>query len=99
MEKIFFGTLPDGKDVHLYVIKNEYCTLTVSDFGLTIVGFETFGRDIIGGFDSLNGYLAPPEEFEVGGYEVGGAAHWYNIPQTSPASSPCVVDWFRRACQ
>ena len=58
MEKIFFGTLPDGKDVHLYVIKNEYCTLTVSDFGLTVVGFETFSRDIIGGFDSLNGYLA-----------------------------------------
>ncbi|MBQ7337164.1 MAG: hypothetical protein IJW40_01785 [Clostridia bacterium] len=59
-------------------------------------GFAEQGIYVCGYANSLNGYLAPPEEFEVGGYEVGGAAHWYNIPQTSPASAPAVVAWFEK---
>jgi hypothetical protein len=42
------------------------------------------------------GYLAPVEEFEFGGYEVAGAAHWYNIPEASTESEPAVLDWFRK---
>jgi hypothetical protein len=59
-------------------------------------GFPEEGIFVCGYANSVNGYLAPPEEFEVGGYEVGGAAHWYNIPQTSPDSEPAVVRWFEK---
>ena len=57
-------------------------------------GFDPATVFVCGYSNSVNGYLAPPEEFEVGGYEVSGAAHWYLIPQTSPESEPAVVSWF-----
>lgn len=60
-------------------------------------GFDPAAVFVCGYANSVNGYLAPPEEFEVGGYEVAGAAHWYNIPQTSPESEPAVQAWFRQA--
>ncbi len=60
-------------------------------------GFPEEGIYVCGYANSVNGYLAPPEEFEVGGYEVGGAAHWYNIPQTSTDSEPAVIAWFEKA--
>ena len=59
-------------------------------------GFPEAGIYVCGYANSVNGYLAPPEEFEVGGYEVGGAAHWYNIPQTSTDSAPAVEAWFAK---
>lgn len=59
-------------------------------------GFERRNIFVCGYSNSVNGYLAPPEEFEVGGYEVSGAAHWYNIPQTCPESEPAVVAWFEK---
>jgi putative intracellular protease/amidase len=62
-------------------------------------GFPEEGIYVCGYANSVNGYLAPPEEFEVGGYEVGGAAHWYNIPQTSVESEPTVVKWFEEAAR
>ncbi len=60
----------------------------------TDAGFAPESVFVCGYSNSVNGYLAPPEEFEVGGYEVEGAAHWYMIPQTSPESEPAVVGWF-----
>ena len=62
-------------------------------------GFPEEGIYVCGYANSVNGYLAPPEEFEVGGYEVGGAAHWYNIPQTSVESEPTVVKWFEEVAR
>ena len=58
-----------------------------------------FARETIyvcGYSNMTEGYLAPVEEFEFGGYEVAGAAHWYNIPEASPESEPAVLDWFRK---
>ncbi len=57
-------------------------------------GFDPASIFVCGYSNSVNGYLAPPEEFEVGGYEVAGAAHWYMISQTCPESAPAVVNWF-----
>ena len=57
MEKIFFGKAPSGEDVNIFVLENEFCKLKVMNFGLTIVGFEAYGRDIVGGFDDLGNYL------------------------------------------
>ena len=57
MNKEFFGTLPTGEEISLYTIKNENATLTVMERGGTIVKFEVFGKDIIGGYDTLDAYL------------------------------------------
>jgi len=58
-----------------------------------------FARETIyvcGYSNMTEGYLAPVEEFPFGGYEVDGAAHWYNIPEASPESEPALLEWFRR---
>lgn len=58
MQQIAFGQLPDGEYVYLYVMENEDARLTLSDFGAAVVGFDVGGVDIVGGFDTLEGYLA-----------------------------------------
>ena len=57
MEKQFFGTLPTGEGTHLYTIKNENASLTLLDYGAKIQSFKVFGTEIVGGFDTLDGYL------------------------------------------
>lgn len=58
MEKRIFGTLPCGKDVSIYTLKNDKATLELMDRGATVVRFNVFGTDIVGGFDTLDDYLA-----------------------------------------
>ena len=57
MEKNVFGKSLSGDDVNLYTLENECAKLTVMDFGLIVVGFEVYGRDIIGGFDTFDDYI------------------------------------------
>ena len=57
MDKKLFGALPTGESISLYTIKNDDASLTVMERGGTIVKFEAFGKDIIGGFDTLEDYL------------------------------------------
>lgn len=59
-------------------------------------GFSRESIYICGYANSVNGYLAPVEEFEFGGYEVAGAAHWYNISQNSTESETAVLNWFAK---
>lgn len=72
-----FGTLPTGEEIKLYTLENSEATLTLSDFGAAVIGFEVSGRDIIGGFDTLESYLA--DDSHQGGIigrvanRVGGA--------------------------
>lgn len=56
MTKTFFGTLPTGDGTHIYTIKNADASLSVLDFGAKITSFNTFGVEIVGGFDTLEGY-------------------------------------------
>ena len=51
---------------------------------------------VCGYSNSVNGYLASKEEFPYGGYEVGGAAHWYNVAETTEESAEAVIGWFRK---
>ncbi len=51
---------------------------------------------VCGYSNSVNGYLAPREEFPYGGYEVAGASHWYNVPDTCEESADAVAEWFRK---
>lgn len=57
MEKTCFGTMPSGEVISLYTIKNADASLTLMEMGCAIVKFEAFGKDIIGGFDTLEDYL------------------------------------------
>ena len=57
MKKEFFGTLDGGKDVTLYTLSNSECEVKLSELGATVVSFAVFGKDVVGGFDTLDGYL------------------------------------------
>lgn len=59
-------------------------------------GFARETVYVCGYSNMTEGYLAPVEEFAFGGYEVAGAAHWYNIPEASPESEPALLEWFRK---
>ncbi len=58
MEKRFFGKMPDGRDVFLYTMQNDYLTVRVLDYGCRIQSLTFDGRDMVGGFDTLEAYLA-----------------------------------------
>ena len=90
MERKFFGKSLSGDDVNLYTLENECAKLTVMDFGLIVVGFEVYGRDIIGGFDTLEDYIKDDSHQggtigrvanRIGGasFEIDGAI--YNLPK------------------
>ena len=57
MKKEFFGKTTEEKEVHLYTLGNEKCEIKISDLGATVVSFSVFGKDVVGGFDTLEGYL------------------------------------------
>ena len=60
------------------------------------VGFARETIYVCGYSNMTEGYLAPVEEFAYGGYEVDGAAHWYNIPEASTESEGAVLNWFQK---
>lgn len=56
MEKKLFGSI-GARDVFLYSLESDTAKLKISSYGATIVSFQPFGVDIIGGYDSLEDYL------------------------------------------
>lgn len=58
MKKALFGKMPNGKEVYLYTIENESLRVNVLDYGCRIQSLIFDGRDLVGGFDTLDGYLA-----------------------------------------
>ena len=57
----FFGTLPDGRDAHLYTISCGGLTASVTDYGAALVRLlvpDALGRlaDVVLGYDDANGY-------------------------------------------
>ncbi len=85
-----------GRDFAFAFVPFELLTLTGGKLEAMFVsrGFSPERVYILGYCNSVNGYLAPVEEFEFGGYEVSGAAHWYLLPECSEASEPAVLKWF-----
>ena len=57
MEKKVFGRY-DGSEVYIYTLKNAMAELSLTNYGATVVGFKTFGVDIVGGYSSLEDYVA-----------------------------------------
>lgn len=52
------GTLPTGELIKVYTLENERCSLSVMNFGAIVSGFSVDGRNIVGGFDTLDAYLS-----------------------------------------
>lgn len=57
MKKTYFGTLKTGEEINVYTLSNGFCEVKIMDRGATITEFKVFGKDIIGGFDTLDSYL------------------------------------------
>ena len=57
MDKKPFG-IKDGKKVCLYELKNEKLSVTLSTLGARVVSIRVGGRDVTGGFDTLDGYIS-----------------------------------------
>ena len=90
-----------GKECVFLFVPFELLTLTGNKLEemFAKVGFARETIYVCGYSNMTEGYLAPVEEFAFGGYEVAGAAHWYNIPEASPESEPAVLDWFRKVSE
>ena len=57
MDKKFFGKTLCGKDSYIYTLKNDVSTVTLTNYGATVLTFLFDGKDIVGGFDKLETYL------------------------------------------
>lgn len=57
-------------------------------------GFSPEKIFVVGYANSVNGYLAPLEEFAFGGYEVSGASHWYCLPECCEETEGEMLRWF-----
>ena len=90
-----------GKTCVFLFVPFELLTLTGNKLEEMFVaaGFARETVYVCGYSNMTEGYLAPVEEFPFGGYEVAGAAHWYNIPEASPESEPALLEWFRRVSE
>ena len=90
-----------GKACVFLFVPFELLTLTGNKLEdmFAAAGFARKTIYVCGYSNMTEGYLAPVEEFPYGGYEVAGAAHWYNIPEASPESEPTLLDWFRKVSQ
>ena len=49
--------MPDGRDALVYTLSSDECTVKVSDYGATVLSFVFDGKDIVGGFDTLDTYF------------------------------------------
>ena len=56
MEKRLFGTY-DGHKIYAYTISNGECCAEFITLGATVTRFCPYGVDIVGGFDSIEGYI------------------------------------------
>ncbi len=57
MKKELFGKFENGTQVYKYTLENSKCSVSFIDFGAILQSFNVFGRDIVGGFDTFEGYL------------------------------------------
>ncbi|MBQ6707946.1 MAG: hypothetical protein IJM97_03245 [Clostridia bacterium] len=50
---------------------------------------------VCGYSNSIHAYLTPEEEFDFGGYEVDGAAKWYNVSGTCIETERKLLAWYK----
>lgn len=64
MQKRMFGHMPDGTPIEEYTLKTDALTATVITYGAILRTLEVKGTDIIGGYDTLEDFLADPDPFQ-----------------------------------
>lgn len=64
MSHRIFGTLADGQEVLEYTLKNEHITLDVITLGASMRRLFIRDTDIIGGYDTLEEYVADADPFQ-----------------------------------
>ncbi|MGN1116712.1 MAG: hypothetical protein ACI4TH_09095, partial [Candidatus Ornithomonoglobus sp.] len=57
MKKELFGYLTDGKPIEKYEFGNEALSVSVITYGASVQKLVSYGRDVVGGFDTIDGYL------------------------------------------
>ncbi len=73
MTRELFGTTKEGDRIEIVTLKNDLAELKVMTRGATIVNFKPYGVDIVGGYDSLEGYEADTDSYQ--GATVGRVAN------------------------
>jgi aldose 1-epimerase len=73
MKREIFGTTKNGETVELISLSNDVAELKIMTRGATIVSFKPYGKDIIGGYDDLEGYEADTGSYQ--GATVGRVAN------------------------
>ena len=58
MKYELFGTLPSGERIGKYTVGSGDYSLSVINFGAILCDFSVYGRHIVGGFDTLDDYIA-----------------------------------------
>ena len=58
MRKELFGIMPSGEEVYLYSLKSEMAEVKIMNKGGIVHSFVVYGTDVVGGFDTLEDYLA-----------------------------------------
>ena len=57
MKKEWFGSLPSGESVEMYLLKTDVASVEILTFGGAIRSFVAHGISIVGGFDTFASYL------------------------------------------
>ena len=73
MTREIFGYLEDQREVELITLSNENASLKVMNRGATIVSFNVFGKEIIGGYDKFSDYISDRGTYQ--GATVGRVAN------------------------
>ena len=73
MKKEIFGKQKNGEVVEIVTLQNEVAELKVMTRGATIVSFNAYGTDIVGGYDTLEDYEADTDSYQ--GATVGRVAN------------------------
>ena len=58
MRKKLFGIMPSGAEVYLYSLSSEVAEVKIMNKGGIVQSFVAYGTDVVGGFDTLETYLA-----------------------------------------
>lgn len=64
MNDHFFGKTEDGSPVAKYTLKSEHLSIDVLTYGAVLRAILVGGRDIIGGYDTLDGYLLDDDPYQ-----------------------------------
>ncbi len=73
MRREIFGRLESGEEIEIVTLENADAKIKIMTRGATIVSFNTYGVEVIGGYDSLDDYVADTGSYQ--GATVGRVAN------------------------